>query len=108
MDFSHEIHSCFQISDIDIMSKTCNVGLPKLPPDVCLTHSFDSKYEDLNECLKYLEALAPINPSLEPKSLGKGSESKHEAMVDLYRNLQERNHQNLSSSHSHHISGMLS
>ncbi|KAK4567385.1 hypothetical protein RGQ29_003257, partial [Quercus rubra] len=74
MKFPSETHSCFQISDQDVImaDETCAIDFLKLPLEVCLTHSTPVKFkvssfnapkvEDLKSC-------QPTSPPEEPPKL---------------------------------------
>ena len=71
MKFPSKTHSCFQISDRDVImaDETCAIDFLKLPLEVCLTHSTPVKFkdEDVKECERYLEATPLFPPSMQPK-----------------------------------------
>ncbi|XP_065623227.1 uncharacterized protein LOC136064844 [Quercus suber] len=71
MKFPSETHSCFQISDRDVImaDETCATDFLKLPLEVCLTHSTPVKFndEEVKECERYLEATPLFPPSMQPK-----------------------------------------
>ena len=71
MKFPSETHSCFQISDRDVImaDETCAIDFLKLPLEVCLTHSTPVKFKDeeVKECERYLEATPLFPPSMQPK-----------------------------------------
>nr|XP_023894290.1 uncharacterized protein LOC112006229 [Quercus suber] len=71
MEFPSETHSCFQISDRDMImaDETCAIDFQKLPLEVCLTHSTPVKFndEEVKECERYLEATPLFPPSMQPK-----------------------------------------
>lgn len=54
---------------IGVTAENYIVGFSKLSLEVCLTHPsyLDSKNENVNEYLKYLEVSLPMHPSLVPK-----------------------------------------
>ena len=71
MKFPSETHSCFQISDRDVImaDETCEIDFLKLPLEVCLTHSTPVKFKDeeVKDCERYLEATPLFPPSMQPK-----------------------------------------
>ena len=71
MKFPFETHSCFQISDRDVImaDETCAIDFLKLPLEVCLTRSTPVKFndEEVKECERYLEATPLFPPSMQPK-----------------------------------------
>ncbi|KAK4595175.1 hypothetical protein RGQ29_018785 [Quercus rubra] len=71
MKFPSETHSCFQISDRDVImaDETCAIDFLKLPLEVCLTRSTLVKFndEEVKECERYLEATPLFPPSMQPK-----------------------------------------
>ncbi|XP_050277918.1 uncharacterized protein LOC126719404 [Quercus robur] len=71
MKFPSETHSCFQISDRDVImaDETYAIDFLKLPLEVCLTHSTLVKFKDeeVKECERYLEATPLFPPSMQPK-----------------------------------------
>ena len=71
MKFPSETHSCFQISDRDVImaDETCETDFLKLPLEVCLTLStlVKSKDAEVKECERYLEATPLFPPSMQPK-----------------------------------------
>nr|XP_023872628.1 uncharacterized protein LOC111985214 [Quercus suber] len=71
MKFPFETHSCFQISDRDMImaDETCAIDFLKLPLEVCLTHSTPVIFndEEVKECERYLEATPLFPPSMQPK-----------------------------------------
>ena len=68
MKFPSKTHSCFQISDRDVImaDETCEIDFLKLPLEVCLTHSTHVKFKDeeVKECERYLEATPLFPPSM--------------------------------------------
>ncbi|XP_065638021.1 uncharacterized protein LOC136071088 [Quercus suber] len=71
MKFPSETHSCFQISDRDVImaNETCAIDFLKLPLEVCLTRSTPVKFndEEIKECERYLEATPLFPPLMQPK-----------------------------------------
>ena len=71
MKFPSETHSCFQISDRDVImaDEICATDFLKLPLEVCLTLSTPVKFKDeeVKECERYLKATPLFPPSMEPK-----------------------------------------
>ncbi|XP_075633464.1 uncharacterized protein LOC142605923 [Castanea sativa] len=71
MEFLPETHSCFQISDRDVImaDETYAIDFLKLPLEVCLTHSTLVKFndEEVKECERYLEATPLFPLSMQPK-----------------------------------------
>nr|XP_023911338.1 uncharacterized protein LOC112022950 [Quercus suber] len=71
MEFPSKTHSCFQISDRDMImaNETCAIDFQKLPLEVCLTRSTPVKFnnEEVKECERYLEATPLFPPSMQPK-----------------------------------------
>ena len=71
MKFPSETHSCFQISDRDMImaDESCAIDFLKLPLEVCLTHSTPVKFKDeeVKECERYLEVTPLFPPSMQPK-----------------------------------------
>ena len=71
MKFPSKTHSCFQISDRDMImaDETCAIDFLKLPLEVCLTHSTLVKFKDeeVKECERYLEATPLFPSSMQPK-----------------------------------------
>lgn len=56
MKFPFEVHSYFQISDMDlVVAETFRARLLKLPLEVSLSTTLKYENEEVRECVKYLE-----------------------------------------------------